>query len=99
MLGMNNKNRPTGFKVISTGSLTAALVHPREVYHAAVVLRAAAVIFFHNHPSGDPAPSPEDIQVTKWLYDVGTALGIRVLDHVALGNKSYFSFNDKGILG
>ena len=64
VLCLTNKHRLSGFKVISTGSLTASLVHPREVYTAALELRAAAVIFLHNHPSGDPAPSPEDIDIT-----------------------------------
>ena len=67
LLVMNNKNRINGFKVIATGSLTATLVHPREVYAAALNLTAAAVAFVHNHPSGDPAPSQEDIEITRRL--------------------------------
>jgi hypothetical protein len=95
---LDNKNRVVGLKVISTGSLTMALVHPREVYHAAIVLRAAGVIFMHNHPSGDPAPSREDIDITKRLKEVGDVLGMRVLDHVVLGQDRYFSFSDKGLV-
>src|SRR5688572_1835180 len=98
LLTLNNKNRINGFKVISTGSLTASLVHPREVWRAALHLCAAAVVFVHNHPSGDPAPSPEDIDITRRLKETGEVLGIRVLDHVVLGNKHYFSFNDRGML-
>jgi DNA repair protein RadC len=98
LLSLNNKHRLNGVKVVSTGSLTASLVHPREVYHAAVVLRAAAVIFLHNHPSGNPAPSPEDIDITKRLKQVGDILGIRVLDHIVIGSEGYFSFSDKGML-
>ena len=95
---LTQKSRLTGFKVISTGSLTASLVHPREVYTAALELRAAALIFVHNHPSGDPAPSPEDLEITKRLKEVGDIMGIRVLDHIVLGEGRYFSFADRGIL-
>jgi len=98
LLALNNKNRFIGFKLISTGSLTASLVHPREVWRAAIFLDAAAVVFVHNHPSGDPAPSPEDIDITKRLKETGDLLGIRVLDHVVLGHERFFSFNDKGLL-
>jgi DNA repair protein RadC len=87
-----------GFKVVSTGSLTASLVHPREVWRSALHLCAAAVLFVHNHPSGDPAPSPEDIDITKRLKETADILGIRVLDHVILGHGRYFSFSDKGML-
>src|SRR5688572_31829813 len=97
LLVMNNKNRVNGFKVISTGSLTASLVHPREVWRAALNLCAAAVVFVHNHPSGDPAPSPEDQEITHRLKQTADVLGIRVLDHIVLGdNGRFFSFNDKG---
>ncbi len=98
VLCFNNKNRLSGFKVVSTGSLTASLVHPREVYTAALELRAAALIFVHNHPSGDPAPSPEDIDITRRLVEVGQVIGIKVLDHVVMGNGRYFSFSDKGMI-
>lgn len=95
---LNNKNRLNGFKIVSTGSLTASLVHPREVYTAALELRAAALIFVHNHPSGDPQPSPEDIEITRRLKEVGEVIGIRVLDHIVLGHDRYFSFSERGIL-
>jgi DNA repair protein RadC len=98
LLTMNNKNRVNGFKVISTGSLTASLVHPREVWRAALYLCAAAVVFVHNHPSGDPAPSPEDQDITRRLKETGDVLGIRVLDHVVLGHERFFSFSDRGLL-
>jgi DNA repair protein RadC len=98
IIAANNKNRVNGFKVVSTGSLTASLVHPREVWRAALHLCAAAVLFVHNHPSGDPAPSPEDIDITKRLKETADILGIRVLDHVILGHDRYFSFTDKGML-
>ena len=99
LLTMNNKNRVNGFKVVSTGSLTASLVHPREVWRAALSLCAAAVIFVHNHPSGEPSPSQEDQEITRRLKETGDMLGIRVLDHVVLGdNDRFFSFSDKGLL-
>ncbi len=99
LLTMNNKNRVNGFKVVSTGSLTASLVHPREVWRAALHLCAAAVVFVHNHPSGDPAPSAEDQDITRRLRETGDLLGIRVLDHVVLGDDGRFSsFSDRGLL-
>ncbi len=98
LLTMNNKNRVNGFKVVSTGSLTASLVHPREVWRAALHLCAAAVVFVHNHPSGDPAPSAEDQEITRRLKETGDMLGIRVLDHVVLGDDRFYSFSDRGLL-
>jgi DNA repair protein RadC len=98
LLVMNNKNRINGFKVISTGSLTASLVHPREVWRAALHLCAAGVIFVHNHPSGDPTPSQEDQEITRRLKETCDMLGIRVLDHVVLGQERFFSFSDRGLL-
>src|SRR6266481_2168576 len=98
LLSLNNKNRVNGFKIISTGSLTASLVHPREVYRAALGLCAAAVIFVHNHPSGEPAPSQEDIELTRRLKESGEILGIRVLDHIVLGDGRYYSFSNSGLL-
>jgi DNA repair protein RadC len=98
LITLNNKNRFTGWKVISTGSLTASLVHPREVYSVALDFRAAALIFAHTHPSGDPMPSPEDIEITRRLREVGDIMGIRVLDHIVVGKDRYFSFSDKGML-
>jgi DNA repair protein RadC len=98
LLALNNKNRVNGFKVISTGSLTASLVHPREVWRAALHLCAAAVIFVHNHPSGEPAPSQEDIEITRRLKETGEILGIRVLDHIVLGDERFFSFSEQGLV-
>ena len=95
---LNNKNRKIRDVKISEGSLTASLVHPREVYNPVIRESAAAVIFVHNHPSGDPAPSPEDIDITRRLKEVGDVMGVRVLDHVVIGRDRFFSFNDKGML-
>jgi hypothetical protein len=77
----------------------ASLVHPREVWRAALHLCAAAVVFVHNHPSGDPAPSQEDQEITRRLKETGEMLGIRVLNHVVLGDDGrFFSFSDRGLL-
>ncbi|BCA53436.1 UPF0758 protein [Nitrospira sp. KM1] len=83
---------------VSEGSLTLSIVHPREVFALAVKESAAAVIFLHNHPSGDPTPSPEDHELTARLVSAGELLGIRVLDHVVMGDGRYVSFADCGWL-
>ena len=95
---LNNKNRKIREVKISEGSLTASLVHPREVYNPVIRESAAAVLFVHNHPSGDPAPSQEDIEITRRLKEVGEVMGIRVLDHVVIGRERYYSFSDRGLL-
>jgi DNA repair protein RadC len=95
---LNNKNRKIREVKVSEGSLTASLVHPREVYNPVIRESAAAVIFVHNHPSGDPAPSQEDIEITRRLKEVGEVMGVRVLDHVVVGHDRYFSFSDRGLL-
>ena len=95
---LNNKNRKMREVKVSEGSLTASLVHPREVFNPVIRESAAGVIFVHNHPSGDPAPSPEDIDITKRLKEVGDVMGVRVLDHVVIGHDRYFSFNERGML-
>lgn len=83
---------------VSEGSLTLSIVHPREVFNPAVRESAAAVIFLHNHPSGDPEPSEEDRVLTQRLVDAGQVLGIQVLDHVIIGDGRYVSFADSGWL-
>ena len=98
LLALNNKNRINGYKVISTGTLTASLIRPGDVYRAALHLAAAAVVFVHNHPSGDPMPSQEDQEITRRLKECGEMLAIRVLDHVILGAGRYYSFSDRGLL-
>ncbi|MEX5213510.1 MAG: DNA repair protein RadC [Nitrospiraceae bacterium] len=82
--------------VISEGTLTASLVHPREVFSVAVLESAAAVICVHNHPSGDPTPSAEDRTLTRRLQEAGEVLGIPVLDHIVIGDGRYVSFADQG---
>jgi DNA repair protein RadC len=95
---LDTKNRFLREETVSTGSLTASLVHPRETFKAAVRESAAAVIFVHNHPSGDARPSQEDIALTKRLVQAGDLLGIRVLDHVIVGDGGHFSFRDSGLI-
>lgn len=90
VLLLDGKNRIVGFNVVSIGSLTAALVHPREVFKAAILSNAAALILVHNHPSGDPTPSAEDRAITERLRQVGELVGIRVLDHVVIGDEGQF---------
>jgi len=93
---LDNKNRKLKDIRISQGSLTSSIVHPREVYLPVIRESAAAVIFVHNHPSGDPTPSKEDLEITRRLRDVGDLVGIRVLDHVVIGKGRYVSFVDDG---
>jgi DNA repair protein RadC len=93
---LDNKNRKLKDVRISQGSLTASIVHPREVYLPVIRESAAAVIFVHNHPSGDPTPSREDIDLTRRLREVGDLVGVRVLDHVVIGRGRYVSFVDDG---
>jgi len=95
---LSTKNHVLKTPVISIGSLNASIVHPREVFREAINASAASVILAHNHPSGDPAPSPEDIELTRKLVEAGRLLDIPVLDHVVLGDGKYISFKEKGIL-
>lgn len=83
---------------VSTGTLTGSLVHPREVFRPAVAEAAASLILIHNHPSGDPSPSPEDFEVTERIVEAGEIMGIRVLDHLVVGDGVYLSMADEGRL-
>ena len=98
ILLLDGKNRITRKVQVSEGSLNQSIVHPREVFAPAVRESAAAVIFIHNHPSGDPAPSREDRDITRRLKEAGEILGIKVLDHIIIGDGGYFSFVESGIL-
>ena len=82
---------------ISVGSLDSSIVHPREVFKEALLASAASVIFVHNHPSGDPEPSEDDVELTKRLAQVGKIMGIEVLDHVIIGNKKFLSLKREGL--
>lgn len=91
---LDGKNRVIRDDMISEGSLTGSLVHPREVFNRAVRESAASIILVHNHPSGDPSPSEEDRELTHRLMESGELLGIRVLDHIIIGDGRYLSFAD-----
>ena len=97
MLCLNNKNRVTGIFEISHGNVNSSIVGPREVFQKALLANAVNIILMHNHPSGDPSPSNEDIKVTKRLTEVGDILGVRVLDHLIIGDR-YVSLKEKGYL-
>ncbi len=87
-----------GVHTISIGTLTASLVHPREAFKVGILLGAAGVIVGHNHPSGDPTPSPEDREATRRLQRAGELLGIPVLDHLIIGRERYYSFRESGLI-
>ena len=93
---LNTKNRILGIRTISIGSLNSSVVHAREVFKAAVTESAQAIVLVHNHPSGVPDPSPEDLAVTDRLVHAGRILGIEVLDHVILGSRDYVSLKELG---
>ncbi|WP_019912441.1 RadC family protein [Paenibacillus sp. HW567] len=98
LLMLSTKNDVIAKEVISIGTLNAAIVHPREVYYAAIKRCSAAIIAIHNHPSGDPSPSQEDIDLTKRLVLAGNVIGIELLDHVIVGNDVFVSFKEKGFM-
>lgn len=88
---LDSKGAVTGIHTVSIGTLNAAMVSPREVFKAAILANAASIVVAHNHPSGDPTPSPEDEAVTEMLVNAGKLLGIEVLDHVIVGDDAFHS--------
>lgn len=98
VLVLDARNQLRRAVVVSKGSLNGSLVHPREVFREAAILQAAAIIVFHNHPSGDPSPSREDRDLTRRLRSAGEILGIGLLDHVVVAASSYWSFKEHGEL-
>lgn len=95
---LDTKNKVIGTETVSVGSLTSAIVHPREVFQPAILQHAASIAVAHNHPSGDPKPSREDIELTKQLIAAGKALCIPVLDHLIIGDGRYYSFQEDGVV-
>jgi DNA repair protein RadC len=95
---LSTKNHVLAVPVISIGSLNASIVHPRELFREAISHSAASTILVHNHPSGDPTPSPEDISLTRRLVEAGQLLDISVLDHLIIGDGKYVSMKEKGII-
>ena len=98
VLCLNTKNRVVAIHRASVGSINAAIVHPREVFKSAILNNAASIIIAHNHPSYDPSPSNEDLEVTKRLVKAGEILGIEVLDHIIVGENKYISLKSKGYM-
>jgi len=104
VLSVDTRNRLLRAEIVSRGDLNSAIIHPRSVFRPAIAANAAAIVVAHNHPSGDPAPSPEDIQVTKRLRECGDIIGIPVLDHVIIGARregfipEVSSMRERGIL-
>ncbi|VUZ23643.1 Uncharacterised protein [Acetobacterium wieringae] len=96
---LDNKNVPINLNVVSMGTLNTSLIHPREVFKTAIMSNAASIVLFHNHPSGDPEPSQEDISITKRIADAGTLMGIELLDHIIIGLEGrYLSLKEHGHL-
>lgn len=96
---LDTKNQVVGLVTVSVGSLDSALVHPRELFKESIKRGSAALVLAHNHPSGDPTPSSEDVTLTKRIIRAGEILGIEVLDHVIIGDNRFVSLKDKGLLG
>jgi DNA repair protein RadC len=97
VIHLTAKNHVLAVETITEGTLTASLVHPREVFKPAIRRCAHAIILAHNHPSGDPTPSREDREVTRRLIEVGKLVGIEVLDHIVIGKGRYVSFRERGL--
>jgi len=95
---LNARNKIIGITTVSIGSLNASIVHPREVFKDAIAHNAYSVVLAHNHPSGDPEPSEDDLTMTRRLIEAGKILGIEVLDHIIITKNGYFSFKDRGLL-
>lgn len=97
VLMLNTRNQVLGVHLASVGTLNSSLVHPREIFREPIRRAAAAVILVHNHPSGDPSPSQEDMAITRRLVEAGRLLGIEVLDHIIIGDNRYISFQERGL--
>lgn len=99
ILCLDNKNKPTTIHTVSVGSLNSSVVHPREVFKVAILANSASIVLGHNHPSGDPEPSKEDVETTQRLMEAGRIIGIEVMDHVIVGDYgNYISLKEKGLI-
>lgn len=94
---LDGKNRIVCLEIVSVGTLNQSLVSPREVFKTALLSNAAALLLIHNHPTGDPTPSSEDLEVTRRLREAGELIGIKVLDHIIIGS-TYYSFVERGVI-
>lgn len=95
---LDTKNQPTNINVVSIGTLNSSLVHPREVFKPAILSNAASIIIYHNHPSGDPSASSEDVSVTQRIKECGKLLGIDLIDHIIIGDERFVSLKEKGVI-
>lgn len=95
---LNTRNKLLAVDVVSIGTLTASLVHPRETFHTAIKRHAAHIILAHNHPSGETEPSEDDLKITKRMVDAGKIMGIEVLDHIIFTTNTYLSFKEKYLI-
>ncbi len=95
---LNSRNKILRISPVSTGTLTTSLVHPREVFRDAITHSAASVVLAHNHPSGDPEPSEDDLKITRKLVESGKIIGIEVIDHLIICKNSHYSFREKGLI-
>lgn len=98
VLLLNARHEVIGQETVSIGSLNASIVHPREVFKPAVLASAASIVLIHNHPSGDPEPSEEDVAISKRLFQAGELLGISVLDHVVIARRGVVSLRSRQLL-
>lgn len=98
MLGLNNKGKLIGLFFISKGTVNMTCLNPREVFMRALLIGASSIALCHNHPSGDPEPSRQDMEMTKRFKEAGELLGIPVMDHIIIGGSSYYSFMERGLL-
>ncbi|MGL5352129.1 MAG: RadC family protein [Clostridium sp.] len=98
LIMLNTKNEVVGIKDVFKGSLNSSIVHPREIFREAIKRNSASIIICHNHPSGDPTPSKEDINITIRLKECASIMGIELLDHIIIGNSKFVSLKEKGIL-
>ena len=98
LLMLNTKNRLLGEEIISKGTVNASLISPREIFLESLHHHAVSIVLIHNHPSGDPTPSKEDIQITRRIKEAGVMLGIELLDHIIIGDRNYISFRESTLL-
>ncbi len=96
VIALDTKAQPNSISTCSMGTLNASLVHPREVFKSAILSNAHSILLAHNHPSGDPTESMEDIKITERLVEAGKIIGISVLDHIIVGDGNYISLKEKG---
>ncbi len=98
ILLLNTRHKIVAAHEISRGTLNGSMVHPREVFKPAALHNAAAIICFHNHPSGDPKPSRDDIEITNRLVEAGKIMGIEILDHIIVSDEGYASLKERGVM-